>query len=489
MPVKKKSFLIDTSEFEKIIQSNNLQELEKILMELMNLSNTYYDTVYRKYKNNPDTEKFTLCKQNFSQIKSVIESKANITPLINKFYMEAWISTLYSDVHALNLEPETKKQLDELNKKIQTISTEFKQLLTKKSSLDINDEKSVNLLKYIDSFEHTWKTHEKRLLADSTFNFAEVLIEQADFQQALYHFESAKNLYDEATANATDNGDKMQLKKFSAQTSARLKKIKNTHLEAYFNNLGNELRIHLQRLPDSITNWKIVNESSPTELINEKQKIKSFTEKDSFSSQIKRKANEELTYPKTKKQKIDPAGAAHPKIKFQWKTECEQLLKEFNLIGMNYNSNSINTGQKSLNRIKADICFKSALIKTENLIYLPNNLANSEKQHHLEELKYYFSQSIYFYNQAALLKEKGKVIHCFNMLTTTIEKLKDSFVKIYNSRPLTKKNLNVVEIQFTSPVRYTRTFFKNLSCSEKYTTKVDDQPLEISQATLVNRTL
>jgi len=57
------------------------------------------------------------------------------------------------------------------------------------------------LLKYIANFEETWKTKKKRLLADATFNFAETLVEQSNFQSAFDHFERSKNLYAEA-ANA-----------------------------------------------------------------------------------------------------------------------------------------------------------------------------------------------------------------------------------------------------------------------------------------------
>ncbi|TLY48319.1 MAG: hypothetical protein E6K54_02295 [Gammaproteobacteria bacterium] len=122
MPIQEKSILFALSQFESVAQTNNPQKLENYLMELMSLANKYYDEIYLKYRNNPDIEKFNSCRQIFNQIMSIIKLKELSTPLINKLYIEAWISALYSDVHALNLQPETEKQLNELNEKIQAIS-------------------------------------------------------------------------------------------------------------------------------------------------------------------------------------------------------------------------------------------------------------------------------------------------------------------------------------------------------------------------------
>ncbi|MEN9917448.1 MAG: hypothetical protein RLY40_1387 [Pseudomonadota bacterium] len=302
----------------------------------MNLANESYDEVYLKYKKNPDLEKFNICRINFSQIKSIIESKTNSTSLINKLYIEAWISTLYSVKHALNLEPETEEQLNVLSQKIQKIGREFKKLLEKKSSIDSNDKNYTRLLKYIDDFALFWKTDEKKLLADATFNFAETLIEHKNFSQVLYHFETAKNLYaDAATHHAPDSANNKMLLEFSEQTNDRLQEIKNQHPETDPNKLIKELRICLQKLPDSSI-WTVVNGSE-----KKTQIVGQFTEIDSPTSKLKRKLNE-----------TDPSIACPKKVKLRWKIECEQLLKEFNLIGMNYNHNEANISQKSLDRIK-----------------------------------------------------------------------------------------------------------------------------------------
>ncbi len=87
----------------------------------MDQANDNYDKIYNDSKNDPDIDKFNTCRINFSQIKSIIESKANSSPLINKLYLEAWIYTLYSEVHALNVKIETESQLNELTGKIQAV--------------------------------------------------------------------------------------------------------------------------------------------------------------------------------------------------------------------------------------------------------------------------------------------------------------------------------------------------------------------------------
>lgn len=116
----------------------------------MNLANKYYDKVYLKFKNNPNVNAFDNCSQNFNEIKLLLKNKKT-TPLINNLYIEAWISTLYSDVHALNLEIETEDQLNELIGKIQAIGTDFEKLSAKNetSNLNLSVKGAVDLLKYI----------------------------------------------------------------------------------------------------------------------------------------------------------------------------------------------------------------------------------------------------------------------------------------------------------------------------------------------------
>lgn len=205
MPVKK-FFLSDTSKFCKAIHSNNTQQFEKNLKKLMNQANENYDKIYRKTKNNPDIEKFNTCREAFSQIKSIIELTANFTPLINKLYFEAWISTLYSDVHALNLQVETETQLKELIGKIQAIEVNFEKLSAenKKSHLNLNIEGAVDLLKYIQNFENTWKINKIKLLAYIYFNFGLTLEKKSNLEKALIYFTQSKNSYNEAAKIAAN---------------------------------------------------------------------------------------------------------------------------------------------------------------------------------------------------------------------------------------------------------------------------------------------
>lgn len=421
MPTKKKYFLIDASEFEKAVKINNPQELEKYLMKLMELANEYYDEIYRKYEKNPDIEKFNFCKQNFNRIKSIIQLKESLinTPL----YLEAWISMLYSEVHALNLEPKTIEELNELIETIQTVGTSFKQLLTTIPCLDLSNENSARLLKYIDAFEHTWKTKKERLLADIHFNFAETLVEQSNFQQGLYHFEKAENLYMEA-ANAADNtnGNKMLLE-FSKQTKKRLEEIKTQPLEDYSNKLCKKLSIQLQRLPDSPSKWTIVNTSPPAQSIEENQaiEVKSFTEKKCLSSKIKRKSNEESTYLETKKQKIDPSIAYPNKIKSRWEKKCAQLLNKLDEIKIeNYKLQSSSSNQHELIRFKASLASQYAIDIIKKLILTNEKLNNAKKLDYLKQAERASANSINFYNLAGLIREKGKAIQYQNILTSII---------------------------------------------------------------------
>src|SRR5436190_1397673 len=76
----------------------------------------------------------------------------------------------------------------------------------------------------------------------------------------------------------------------------RLQEIKNMHLENRSTELVKELSICLQRLPDFPAEWTIVKEAPLSQ---------SMKEKNSLSSKVKRKSNEEYTYLGAKKQKLD----------------------------------------------------------------------------------------------------------------------------------------------------------------------------------------
>lgn len=397
MPIQKK-ILIATPEFEKETQTNHLK-FEDHVISLISSANKFYNKIYLESKTNLDIKKFSACKKKFNDIKLVIESKKIFTPLINKLYIEAWISTLYSDKHALNLEPKTEKQLTILNEKIQEIGSEFNQLLIKKSSLELKDERNIFLLNYIDDFEYFWKTIEKRLLADGTFNFAETLVKQTNFEHALHYFEKAKNLYAEAASNAADNTTHKKSLKFSKQTVARLKEIKNKHLEKCSNKIEKTLPILFQRLSES-SEWTIVN-------------------KPSLAPSIKRKANETLVYSKTKKQKINV-----------WDIQCEKILEKFRDYKIDINLNKIKLKIGSFSMRKAIAHNNYAIFLIENLNSLEKNYCHSEKVKFLNKAITLLTKSKEIYENANLVAEKNKIRCCIDTVRSSLKSVKTDINQI-----------------------------------------------------------
>jgi len=448
---------MDEEEFKKAEQASDQKEFENCLTKLMECANKHYDAVYLKYKNNPDIEKFSFCRQNFSRIKSIIESKENPTQL-NTLYLEAWISLLYSDVHALNLEPETKDKLNKLIEKIQIIGIDFKQLVTKKSGLDSSNEDSARLLNYIDDFEYTWKTKEKRLLADSHYNFAETLVENSDSPKAINYFEKSLTFYKNA-AEAADEPDKAKFFTFAEETNKRLEEIKAKNAQSKksnFNDSGKKLNIGLQRLPDSISEWSVIDEAMLSHLTNEKKAVK-----------IK---------PIIKK---DTSIGAHPKIKSQLKLEYEQLLKIFTQMDDNLKGILNPFHKKSFNERRAIAYNNYAITKINNLIDEKKNAPNSEKLEILEKAQKQFERSSSLYTQANLLEEKAKAEGCIDILTSIKEKLNASprkETKNSSSSTNIKRKISFSSEQDELPVKYyTRAFFKDLSRPENNVAQVDNQ--------------
>lgn len=190
-----------------------------------------------------------------------------------------------------------------------------------------------------------------------------------------------------------------------------------------------ELRIHLQRIPDSDSKWTIINVSSPAQSIKERRviEVKRLNEKTDLSLKIKRKSNEKFTYPESKKPKIDPSSAYPKKIKFRWKIECEQLLKKLDEITIaNYKPPSSSPNQHELIRFKAILASQYAIKIIEKLIFTNEKLDNTKKLDYLKKAERAFQNSLSFYNQAGLVREKGKVIQCQNLLISTINEFKTS---------------------------------------------------------------
>lgn len=494
MPTKNnhnKPILLDEVEFLNAKESSNEKDLEKRLIAVMALANERYDIVYRAHKAEPDIEKFSYCSENFKKIKSVIESKENPTLLTNKLYLEAWISTLYSDVHALNLDPKTQKQFDELNKKIEAIETDFNQLLTKKSSLDLKQESSAKLLKYINDFQDTWKTKKNMLKGHYHYNYAESLVEKSKIELEDKSNGQMNYAKDAMTllAKAANFYTLAELLDFADQTKQRIKKLEKAAKELqasanrnHFSSLSDKkLVVVLTKISPSSENKRIKTESLWTASFK-KDKLPDdvdqpilplVTQKKVASDEIKptrgkRKSFDDIN--PAKKVKKDPSIVTYPK-KTGWKTECQQLLNELEQIGLEKYKLPDPYLKDELTRYKASLASNFALDNIEKLIFSEKNLSDTEKLESLKKIENCFLRSIDFYTQVGLIKEKDKVEGCVNILTSSIKKL--SPVTSPKEKPTFDKQV-VCNREFVSPTRYTRTFFKNLSCDNA--TKVDNQP-------------
>jgi hypothetical protein len=445
MPTKKisnVSVLIDKNKFRDAIKENDKQELENRLTKLMQLTNQHYDATYRIDKNNPDIKKFSSCSENFKKIKSIIESIEHPTQLMKQLSLEAWISTLYSDVHALNLDPKSRNQVIALNEKIQAIETDFN-LLTTSSHLDSKDKSHIRLFNYIEAFKKTWESKKNMLKGHSHYNFAETLVAQSQLKDAIDYFIQSANFYASA-ANSSKNNDKTELLKFKKQTTVRLNEIQKLLIESPLE-----------------TTCVIKNPTLPKH------------------TKIKRKSNEKPIYHEAKKVKKDPSLVAYPK-KIRLETECRLLLDEFKQIGK-YNL-SIPSRKGELSRYSASLASKYALDTIEKLSFSDKNLSDGEKQNLLKKAKDGFSKSITYYSQAGLPKEKGKIIQCDNLLTSTIERFSTSLRKVTpkNSNTLTNRKPSfekeIMSNGNSEPIYHTRTFFKRLSSTENNAINVDNQP-------------
>lgn len=499
MPAKNTpSILMHEATFLSAKNANNEKDLEKHLTAIMTVANAHYNTVYSMYKNNPNIEKFSFCKENFQKIKSIIELKGNSTALINKIYLEAWISTLYSDVHALTLDPETEEELIKLNKKLLAIGTDFRKLQTKKASLDSKDENSVTLLEYIDDFEQTWKTKEKRLIADSHYNFAETLVEKSKIEledkangqinqveAAMKFLAKAVNFYKQANLSKSADQTEQRIKELERTAKEFQDSCKNNHFTSH---PVKELVVVLRRtsppLKHAAITWTASYKEAPKETsdklpeVVDQSVLPIVTQKITVSDAIKptqrKRKSFDNDFKPAKKVKIDPAIAPHHKIKSQWKKECEHLLNEFSQMRINDKLEGILNPfhKKSFNERRAIACNNYAITIIMDLINSKKNAADSEKLELLEKAKKQFLNSSNFYTQTNLLKEKDKAKQCINILTLSIKKL--ASIASTNEKTTFDKPV-VSDKKLVLPIRDTRTFFKNLSCPENNAIKVENQ--------------
>lgn len=438
----------------------------------MELANKYYNEIYRKYEKNPDIEKFSFCKKNFYRIKTIIQLK-NESLINTPLYLEAWISTLYSDKHALNLEPETEKQLIALNKKLQEIGTEFKQLFTEKSRLDLIDEKTTKIIKYINNFGLTWKIHEKRILADATFNFAEILVENSDFEGSINYFTESMRLYKNAAENAENKLEKKQLLKFVSQTNSRREKIKkiiSQNMLTKSNNANDQtekLTLHFKKLHNSIPKWIIVN---PQPRALEIKKRKRSLSKEPFQF-------------KAKKQKID-----------LWTIECEKILDKFKCLNIAIDLAHLSNNTKTFDERKAIAHNNYAIFLIEDLNNKEKNYSYSKKNAFLNKVVELLTKSAEIYKNLNLTEEKNNIEHCINTISASLKNiLADSLSMKTQASPkktvesISQKNLR--KYQPTSE-RLATIFFKNLYSDNIQNTNFETTeklPLCISKLAQTNK--
>jgi hypothetical protein len=472
MPSKKTSsnisILMDENEFLKAKQASNKQDLEDCLIELMERANKHYDAIYLKYKNNPDIEKFSFCMENFKKIKSIIEQKEPeiITQLTKKFHLEAWISTLYSDIHALNLQPETEKQLNELNEKIHAVETDFNQLLTKISSLDSNDKSSARLLNYIDDFQKTWESKKNILKGHYYYNFAETLIEKGNEEletNKRTFLEDAKHYF----IQSADFYKQGNLLEFEAQTKERIKKLELTAKElldlSENNNFtktpSKKLVIVLTKLsPSSI--WAA---SYP-------QSIAKIAKPNESRSTLgnKRKSFNNTIFKPVKKLKTDRSTS---ELEPLWNVECEKILNEFNQLNIAIDLAHLSNNEKSFDERRAIAHNNYAIFLIEDLNNAEKNYSDSKKIAFLKKVEELLKKSAEFYKNANLSEKKDAIEQCISNLRSSLTNLeiniKDAS-SIKTEKCQTKPIMSLSDekyrkYQHTYSTRYVHKFFKDSS--------------------------
>lgn len=468
---KTTDLLIDNDKLLAAANAIELRTLEECLKELIKLANNIYNKVFHNSRQE-HPKKFPYCMRNSQQIMDIITTqhqKGMMSPLTKAYYLEAWLALLQADMNALNLNPANEYQLRENDEKLHLIETDSKNLDRECNELKTNnaDYKHIDykitldgLLHCITNFLQTWSINKNRLKAAYYYNFAETLVEESNLENAIVYFTKSDNFYINA-AKSYKSPDKTKLLTFSGQTKTRLEEIKallnknNSNTDSL-----NKLTIRLQRIPHTINpQWTIVDTLS--------QAIK-----DSPSNNRKRERpllNEAPTSPKTKKLKEDRLSTqSHHEINLlSWTTECIQLLNEFTQMGINDNLEGLVTPFhiKSFDERRA-IVYNNYAISIIQDLTTRNNASDSEKLNLLKKAKNLFLKSSTFYNQANLLEEKVKAEQCINIIELSIKKLASIGGKKSNCDVSNPPRL---------PARYTRTFFRNLSCSENHVQKIDIQ--------------
>lgn len=445
---KNQSILIDNKKNFYVQQKHNQvnEGLENFLTSLMKTAKDHYETVYLKSKKKLNINAFSACKEKFQKIMSVIEHVENPTQLTNQLYFEAWISLLYADVHALNLDPDTEVKLNALHKKILEIETDFNQLQTKKSSLELSN--SYSQLNYINDFHQFWLINKNRLLADCYYNFAEFFIKKSNFKKAIFYFKKSVNFYNETAKKSINPFHQKKFLGLANLTNQRCECAIEQFNENQYSTLTPPLKkliVHLQKIPNSLSRWKVINKKS---LFSQSKTKSSLKEINKNSKKIK---------------KILP----HCELAFLWKTARKKILDKFIEFNLDINLINLSNQKKSINERKAIVHNNYAIYLIESLI-TNTNYTEPEKLPFLEKAEQLLKKSSKLYENVDLLEKKLNVEQCANYIRSTRDNLENTIkdFSVATSKPITPFEKKYLEYQHTYSTRYALKFFKAIPMVE-----------------------
>lgn len=504
MPAQKTShnmpILIDEKFFLKAKQASNKEEFHNALRSLITRANKIYNNVFEsdRFKH---VESFPLCKKNYTEIQTIIKNSKFPINFFKVYHLEAELACIQSDFNALNYNVTSEKDLNSLIKNLKKVELNFQKF--KNDFDDPNFRKNINLetndvyeklLIYRNDFSSSWKRNSNRLLGDTYFNFAKYL-EQISLKLAEDYLKGAANFYNKAG-----------LSNFKDQTIQQIKKLEITPKEFPDDSSHNKNpEENLSNLTIVLTRLSPSRETKTNGIKTESQWIKSNKETTKKLPEIvgQPKIPEIVCEKTTESHKLSQIQASKrknstdttfsipaKKSKGNKQIDCKKLLDELKQIEIENYKLKDPSNNNELIRYKASLAGKDALDRIEKLSFSIKNLSETEKLYCLKEAQNSFSHSIKFYSQAELVKESEKIIEYYDTLTLVINSLE---LKVSANKPSTEKLIlssnKKLSKKFNNehshqPARYTRTFFRELSCPEN-----DVIPIVDNQSNLNNPTL
>ncbi len=431
--------LIDEKFFLKVKQAPNKEEFHQSLRSLITRANMIYNSVFKSDRSE-HIQSFPVCKKNYIKIQAIIKNQKFSIKLFKVYHLEAELACIQSDFNALNFNVKSEEDLNLFTKNLKIIKLNFD-----KFNKDLNDQNFIKqidpetndvykkLLNYHKNFLNSWDDSSNRLVGDTYYIFAEYL-EKTSLPKAIDYFNEAANFYKKAKLLKFEDQTRQQIKKLEITLKELLGSSNNNPAENFLN-----LAVALTRLPE-------------TPQI-EASKRKKSTDTVSSVPAKKSKRNKQIDYKK--------------------------LLAELKQVEIeNYTLPDPFSANEFI-RYKASLAGKYALDKIEELSFQIKNLSDTEKLYCLKEAQNGFSHSIKFYSQAELVMESKKIIEYYDTLTLVIDSLES---KGLASRPSIEKPISHSNKKFRQesnnehshqPIRYTRTFFRELSCPENDVVEVD----------------